>query len=269
MVGGDRGHKKREEGRFADSERRKLTQVEREEAAKERYQLPTNIVSSQQLVFCPWHGRELAGEELRCPTCRKGFAERRVVKVAPDAYAVVIDSRLYAAAWRRKLWGRLTSTYHTGVLYITEAHIDIFVFNQTFRNEFQDESYRTSAKETNIKYLDTTWAVENFCKFDRVCPELGMVSGKVLPKGKVCMIVSPVEVAHQDSKSTGAKVYITFGLITLTDMDTVVRAEGMPEPTEGWAHVEARIRDLAFKMKSCDMHVDDSLVKVSEATFLS
>jgi hypothetical protein len=111
--------------------------------------------------------------------------------------------------------------------------------------------------------------VENICKFDRVCPELGMGSGKVLPKGEVCMIVPPVEVAHQDSKSTGAKVYITFGWITLTDMDTIVRAEDMPEPTEGWAHVEARLRDLAFKMKLCDMPVDDSLVKVSEATLLS
>jgi hypothetical protein len=135
MVGGDRGHKKRVEGRFADPKRRKLTQVEQEEAAKERYQVPSNIVSSQELVFCPWHGRELVGEELKCPTCRKGFAERRVVKVAPDAYSVVVDSRLYAAAWRRKLWGRLSSIYYTRVLYITEAHIDFFVFHQTFRND--------------------------------------------------------------------------------------------------------------------------------------
>jgi hypothetical protein len=114
MVGGDRGHKKREEGRFADPKRRKLSQVEREEAAKERYQVPTNIVSSQELAFCPWHGKSLVGDDLRCPSCRKGFAERRVVKVPPEGHAVVVDSRLYAAAWRRKLWGRLSSTYHVG-----------------------------------------------------------------------------------------------------------------------------------------------------------
>jgi hypothetical protein len=251
MVGGDRSHKKREEGRFADPKRRKLSQVERDEAAKERYQVPTNIVSSRTLFFCPWHGKELDGDELRCPSCRKGFAERRVVKVAPEAHAVVIDSRIYAAAWRRKLWGRLTSAYHAAVLYIAEAHIDFFVFHQIFRKDRVGESYRTSARETNIRYLDTIWAVEYFCKFDRVCPELGMGSGKVLPKGEVCMIVPPVEVSHQDSKSTGAKVYITFGWITLTDMDTIVRAEGMPEPSKGWAHVEARLRDLAYNMRAC------------------
>jgi hypothetical protein len=83
------------------------------------------------------------------------------------------------------------------------------------------------------------------------------------------MIVPPVEVAHQDGKSTGAKVYITFGWITLTDMDTIVRAEDMPEPSEGWAQVEARLRDLAFKMHSCDMPVDKGLVKASEATMRS
>jgi hypothetical protein len=171
MVGGDRGHKRREEGRFADPKRRRLTQVEREDAAKERYQVPSNIVSSKELVFCPWHGKVLVGEELRCPSCRKGFLEGRVIKCAPDSHAVVVDDRLYAAAWRGKLWGRLMSTYHAGVLYITEAHIEFFVFHKIFRNELQGESYRTSAKETNIKYLDTTWAVENFCKFDRVSPD--------------------------------------------------------------------------------------------------
>jgi hypothetical protein len=174
MVGSDRGHKKREEGRFADPKRRKLSQTEREEAAKERHQVPSNIVSSQLLEFCPWHGKALVGVDLKCPSCRKGILERRVVKVAPDAHAVVVDTRLYAAAWRRKLWGRLTSTYHAGVLYITEAPIDFFVFYQVFRKELDGESFRTSARETNIKYLETTWAVENFCKFDRVCPETGM-----------------------------------------------------------------------------------------------
>jgi hypothetical protein len=269
MVGGDRGHKKREEGRFADRKRRKLSHTEREQSVKERHQVPSNIVSSQPLQFCPWHAKALVGAELRCPSCRKGFLERRVVKVAPEAHAVAVDSRLYAAAWRRKLWGRLISTYHAGVLYITDAHVDFFVFYQIFRKELDGESFRTSARETNIKYLDTTWAVENFCKFDRVCPETGMGSGKVLDKGEICMIVPPVEVSHQDSKSTCAKVYITFGWITLTDMNTVVRAEGMPKPAEGWEHVEARLRDLAFKMEACDMPVNRALVKASEITLRS
>jgi hypothetical protein len=80
------------------------------------------------------------------------------------------------------------------------------------------------------------------------------------------MIVPPVEVSHQDSKSTGAKVYITFGWITLTDMNSIVRAEGMPEPAEGWEHVETRLRDLAFNMRACDMPVNSALVKASEIT---
>jgi hypothetical protein len=127
----------------------------------------------------------------------------------------------------------------------------------------------TAARETNIRYLETTWAVEKFCKFDQICPDLGMGSGKVLPKGEVCMIVPPVEVADNDSKSIEAKVYITFGWITLTDMDTVLKAEDMPVPAEGWAHVEARLRDLAFKMRLCDMLVDEALVKASEQTLQS
>lgn len=96
-----------------------------------------------------------------------------------------------------------------------------------------------------------------------------MGSGKVLPKGEVCMIVPPVEVSHQDSRSTGAKVYIRFGWITLTDMDTVLKAEDMPEPAEGWAHIEARLRDLAFMMRECDMPVDGPLVEASEQTLMS
>jgi hypothetical protein len=264
MVRGDRGHKKKEEGRFADPKRRKLSQVEQEEAARERYQVPANIVSSQELIYCPCHAKELVGDELKCPICRKGFAERRVIKVPPNAFAVVIDSRLYAAAWCRKLWARLSSTYHGGVLYITKAHIDFFVFHQTFRHELQGESYWTSARETNIRYLETTWAVEKFCKFDRVSLEVRMGSGKILAKGEICMIVPPVEVQHQGSKSTGSKVYITFGWITPTDINTIVEAEDMPEPAEGRAHVEARLRDLAVIMRECDMPVGEALVKASQ-----
>lgn len=39
----------------------------------------------------------------------------------------------------------------------------------------------------------------------------------------------------------------------------------MPVPAEGWAHVEARIRDAAFYMHDAEMPVNAELVKASKA----
>jgi hypothetical protein len=127
----EQGVKRRNIGglRFADPKTpRWPTEAEKEEAAKRKEQAPSNFVSSKEIVFCPYHGGSLKGDAMRCPKCRNfGFSERRVVKVPEDAFRVVVDSRHWEAHWRRKLFSRVASPFHSKVVFTAEPHVDFWV----------------------------------------------------------------------------------------------------------------------------------------------
>jgi hypothetical protein len=258
--------------RFADPKKpRWLTQAEKEEAARRREQAPSNFVSSKVIAYCPYHGSALEGDAMRCPQCRKGFLERRVVKVPEDAFRVVVDCRNWEAAWRRRIFSRVVSPFHSKVVYTTEAHVDFWVWKQVIRNNLGCESYRTPAVETNIKILETTYAVERFCSFGSVNVEKGYQSAKVVnggakDGGEMLMVVPPVEVAHLQSQAKGAYITITFGWIKLNKHGVINKAEG-------WPHVMARCRDLAARILEFggngDMHINKTMVRASEEKLLA
>jgi hypothetical protein len=120
-----------------------------------------------------------------------------------------------------------------------------------------------------IKVLETTRAVEDFCRFDDVHEDKGFGAGKVLASGEVLMIIPPVQVVHTQSKLSGPRVSFTYGWILLTMKGTIRRAESMEVPAQGWEHVEARLRDTAYHMLDFEMDILPELVVVSEALLLA
>jgi hypothetical protein len=114
--------------RFAEPKKpRWLTQAEREQAAKRREQAPSNFVSSKEIENCPHHGGALEGEAMRRPQCRKGFLERRVVKVPEDPFRVVVDCRHWKEFYRRKLFVWVVSPFHSKVIWTAQPHVDYWV----------------------------------------------------------------------------------------------------------------------------------------------
>lgn len=268
MAGGEReGHKKRQEPRFAD---KKPPKRPREKTAlelrAERLQVPPSFVTTEDMVFCPFHGRELEGDELKCPTCRRGYVDRRVVYTPGNMIAV--DYTQFIAHWRRVLFRRLKPPFHSHVRYLSEPHVDIQVIWKACAQDKNGLSYSMpSGSETNIKELETTWAVEEFCQFDVF--EEGYRSCKLTGSGDVLMVVPPVEIAHVKSRVTGEKCRIEFGWCQLTATASFNKAENMPAPAEGWEHVEARARDAAAGMLRCGYPIAAAFVARSEAILRS
>jgi hypothetical protein len=83
------------------------------------------------------------------------------------------------------------------------------------------------------------------------------------------MVCPPIEVTHTDSPVAGSKVHFKFGWISMTIKGLINHAENMPEPVEGWAHVNARVRDHAYNMLDVEMGVDPEMVALSEAILCS
>jgi hypothetical protein len=84
MAGGER--RRPAKPRFANSKRPKLLAAEKRAVT---LQVPPNFISTEDLSFCPFHGKELQGEELKCSVCRKGFVDRRVVHAGASGLVLV------------------------------------------------------------------------------------------------------------------------------------------------------------------------------------
>jgi hypothetical protein len=261
MAGGER--KRPRSPRFADRKRPPSEQNKTAlELRGERLQVPPCFVSNDEMVFCPFHGRKLEGEGLKCPTCRRGYVDRRVVYTPGSLIAV--DYRAWLKHWRRVLFRRMKPPFHSHVRYLSEPHVDIQVIWHACRQDKDGISFSmASGSETNAKVVETTWAVEDFCSFGVF--ENGYLSAKLTESGDVLMVVPPVEVAHVKSNVTGQKCRIEFGWVLLTSGGTFNKAENMPEPAQGWEHVEARARDVAAGMLVFQNGIDPEMVARSEA----
>jgi hypothetical protein len=249
--------------RFADRKRPPSEQHKTAiELRGERLQVPPCFVSNDEMVFCPFHGRKLEGEGLKCPTCRRGYVDRRVVYTPGSLIAV--DHRAWLKHWRRVLFRRMKPPFHSHVRYLSEPHVDIQVVWHACRQDKDGISFSmASGSETNAKVLETTWAVEDFCSFGVF--ENGFLSAKLTDSGDILMVVPPVEVAHVKSIVTGQKCRIEFGWVQLTSEGTFNKAENMPEPAQGWEHVEARARDVAAGTLAFQNGIDPEMVARSEA----
>jgi hypothetical protein len=108
MVGGER--KRPLTPRFADRKRPPNEQGKTAlELKEERLQVLPCFVSNDDMVFCPFHGRELEGERLKCPTCRRGYVDRQVVYTPGTLIAV--DHRQWLKHWRCVLFRRMNPRF--------------------------------------------------------------------------------------------------------------------------------------------------------------
>jgi hypothetical protein len=69
---------------------------------------------------------------------------------------------------------------------------------------------------TVIKVLETTRAVEDFCRFETVHEVKGWGSGKILASGEVLILTPLLQVVHTESKLAGSRVSFTYGWVLLT-----------------------------------------------------
>jgi hypothetical protein len=53
--------------------------------------------------------------------------------------------------------------------------------------------------------------------------------------------------------------------LSMSEGGIISHTENMPEPAEGWQHVDARVRDHAYEMLECEWAVSPSMVATSEA----
>jgi hypothetical protein len=111
--------------------------------------------------------------------------------------------------------------------------------------------------------------VEDFCRFNLENEDKGFGAAKLFGSGEIVMVCPPVEVTHTDSPVAGSKVHFKFGWVSMTIKGLINHAEHMPEPAEGWAHVNARVRDHAYNMLDVEMGVDPEMVALSEAILCS
>jgi hypothetical protein len=247
-------------GRFANRKKPRSTFAERRRAEREREHVPQNASTLKELKFCPWHSETLRGKNLDCPDCETGFLERRVVHVPLGRHACIVDSRPYAAYWRKRLYIRTVSPFHANVTFCSEPHVGFAVFQAVFAMlAVHLASYETDAREVHDRVLQTTRAVEDFCQFGGVDESKGKRSCKLLPTGEILMIVPPVYVSHIASHhDQGSKVSIVFA-------GTINWAEHAEEPAQGRWHVEARVRDMAWHMKhDLGVEVSSNLLTQSE-----
>jgi hypothetical protein len=273
MVGGERERKgKKKESRFNDRKRPKPFQAESKRLAEKREGLGvvTGIVLLLSSVF--WMGsRKLAGRLFKCPKCLETWAGKFLSYGGPNENAILVDSgvRAFLQFWRRKIFWRMTPPFHVWVVWTSQSPVPIRAFEVISKEDRLEDLYKTSAVVTTIKTLETTRAVEDFLRFNTVNADKGYGAGKLPASGSVLVVVPPIEVVHTDSKLTGSRVTITYGWVILTIKGTIVKADSMQEPAQGWDHVEKRVRDTAVRMLEGELDVPGELISASEALLLS
>lgn len=120
MVGGERERKgKRKEARFSDLPRPKPNKAELKHALlkKEGFELLKS--KGTAFKYCPFDGQLLVGRLAKCSECDKVFGQKLLVGKGASENACLVDVRDYHAAWRRKVFWRMTPPFHTGVVWVT------------------------------------------------------------------------------------------------------------------------------------------------------
>jgi hypothetical protein len=220
-------------------------------------------------VLQPWSGGKDPDRYTKCPKCEEVWGVKVYVEPNPSHNAVLVDARLYLAFWRRKIFWRMAPPFHSWVVWTTQPHVPIEAFEAIFAEDWENDAYKTSSVVTVIKVLETTRAVEDFCRFETIQEDKGWGSGKLLASGEVLVLIPPVQVVHTESKLAGSRVSFTYGWVLLTTKGTIRWAESMEVPAQGWEHVEARVRDIAVHMKTRHLDILYELVSISEAKLLA
>jgi hypothetical protein len=189
-----------------------------------------------------------------------------ITRGGPSRHAVLVDWREFAVFFRRRLFWRMVPPFHAWVAWSSQPPVPIAAFQGMFEDDWTEDQWKTSADKTVVKRLETTHAVESFCRFEGINSNTGWGSGNLLSSGSVLVITPPLEAVHTESKVAGSKV--TFGWVIFTIKGYIAKAENMDVPPQGWEHVEARVRDIAMQMSNRNMDVSSDLIKASEAMLL-
>jgi hypothetical protein len=197
------------------------------------------------------------------------WGQKFITEGGPAPYAVLVDARHYGLEWREKFYWRLTSTEHCEVLWTALAPIHLKIFLAVFSEDWDEDAFATAAVTKHVKLLETTKAVESFCRFAGVNQEKGLGAAKLLPTGEIAMVVPPLYATHVGSEKAGDRVDFEFSWVRMNVHGEINVAEHAPEPQEGWEHVEARVRDHAVNMNTCRLKVSEDMVKASEAKLLA
>jgi hypothetical protein len=270
MAGGERERKgkKRVESRFRDPKRPKGLQPSKAKSKalslkKEGFLVKCD--TGESFFFCPKDGQKLKGKLAKCSKCQVDWGRMYLSEAGHPENAHLVDLRDYLIFWRKKLYWRLTMTYHSGVKFSTDPPNPFTVFDTVFAKDFQEAAWKTSSGlRTHVRILETTRAVEDFCSFNLANEDRGLGAAKLFPSGEIVMVVPPVEVTHTKSPISGSKVHFVFGWVSMTAHGMINHAEHMKEPAEGWSHVNARVRDHAFNMLDVEMDVSYDMVLASE-----
>jgi hypothetical protein len=274
MAGGERERKgkKKVEARFNDRKKPKerVTKDESKALALKKEGFCMRLDKGESFLHCPRDGSKLKGKNAKCPKCAVEWAAKFISTAGPSIHCHLVDSREYHAFWRKKFYWRLSFTFHTGVTFTTDPPSPFSVYDAVFALDYQEAAYRTgSGVRTHIRILETTRAVEDFCRFNLENESKGSGAAKLFGSGEIVMVCPPVEVTHIESPVSGSKVHFKFGWVSMTARGLINHAENMPEPAEGWAHVDARVRDHAFNMLDCELDVSLDMVICSEAQLRS
>jgi hypothetical protein len=265
MAGGERPRKgKRVEQRFNDRKRPKPTKAELTQLANVRSGFVVTEVSGSHLAYCPRDGGKLSGAMKKCPKCCRQYAKAQLSETGSCKYACLLDARDLKTFWQRKIFWRMSSSFHSGVVWQTAPSVPLSAFLAIFSEDWDEAIYKTQTVQTHVKLLETTRAVEEFSAFSTVHEKKGAGTAKILATGELLFIVPPMEVTHTVSKSAGARVHFQYGWVSLTIAGRISKAEGMLVPEQGWDFVEKWIRDQAKNMLDCEMGVAPEMVFASE-----
>jgi hypothetical protein len=81
-----------------------------------------------------------------------------------------------------------------------------------FSEDWPENAWKTAAGiKTHIRLLETTRAVEDFCRFENINEQKGFGAAKLFGSGEIIMIVPPVEAVYIDSPVAGSRVHLWLG----------------------------------------------------------
>jgi hypothetical protein len=143
MVGGERERKgkgKVAKPKFNDCKKPKprVTKAELKAIALKNEGFGMLSGRASVFKFCPKDGKRLDGKYMTCSKCLESWSSKHLSEAGPFLNAHLIDTRDYLKFWRKKLYWRLTFTYHSGVRFSTDPPNPFSVFESAFVADWQD-----------------------------------------------------------------------------------------------------------------------------------
>jgi hypothetical protein len=180
MAGGEKERKgKKKETRFSDRRRLKPTKAELAASTLKKEGFTMMSSKGSSFKFCPLHGQKLQGQLAKCLKCLEEYSGKLIYERGASVNAVLVDAREFLTFWRRKLFWRMVSPFHAWVVWTTGPPIPIAAFETIFEKAWLQDAYKTPAVKTTIRRLETTRAVEDFCRFENVDSDRGWGAGKL------------------------------------------------------------------------------------------